>query len=139
MANRRRARRAFTLIELFGIVAGVALVVFLIVRYCAHATCNDDGTGHARFLIEQTENDLERFKVHCGRYPTQISDLMVQPNDADIAAKWQGPYVKRLPTDRWGISLGYLCPGRHKPQTFDLWSFGPDRTSGTGDDITNWD
>lgn len=138
MANRRGAHRAFTLIELAAIVAGIALIALVIVRLSVRMTCNDDGTSHARYLVEQTANDLERFKLHCGRYPTQLRDLIAQPTDPDIASRWGGPYSKRLPIDRWGTPLGFHCPGRHAPKAFDLWSFGPDRTSGTADDIANW-
>ena len=139
-SNRRHALRgAVTLVELLVIVAGIALVAVLIVPGFVGQTCTDGGTEHSRSLVRGTENDAERFKLHCGRYPAQLDELLVRPSDADIAAKWQGPYVRRVPTDRWGSCLGYVCPGRHNPQTYDLWSFGADRTSGTSDDITNWD
>jgi general secretion pathway protein G len=33
----------------------------------------------------------------------------------------------------------YQCPGTHNPQTYDLWSYGADKTNNTGDDLNNWE
>jgi hypothetical protein len=45
--------------------------------------------------------------------------------------------------DSWGRPFLYRCEnpapsGQHNKSKFDLWSAGPDGTSGTEDDITNW-
>ncbi|GMU84183.1 MAG: hypothetical protein AMXMBFR47_40530 [Planctomycetota bacterium] len=141
MANLARwhARRsAMTLIELLAIVAAIVLLALLIVpQFVGSRSVNR--LDYTRSAITSTDNDLERFKLDTGRYPSRLSDLITRPADPIIAARWQGPYVRRLPVDEWGTPLGYACPGGNNPQTFDLWSFGPDRVSGSADDITNWD
>lgn len=141
MENPTRSRalpRAITLIELLAIVAALVLLAVLIVPRFAGSSSFVNRLDYTRSLVEGTNNDLERFKIHCGRYPRNLSELFSRPTDAECAGKWQGPYVKRLPVDEWSTPLGYTYPGRHNPQTYDLWSFGPDRISGTADDIANW-
>jgi general secretion pathway protein G len=32
-----------------------------------------------------------------------------------------------------------VAPGKHNPDTFDVWSVGPDGQDGTDDDIGNWE
>jgi general secretion pathway protein G len=44
---------------------------------------------------------------------------------AEQAIDWSNPYQ-------------YLYPGQRNPDSFDVWSFGPDRVNGTDDDIGNW-
>ena len=41
--------------------------------------------------------------------------------------------------DTWSTALKYQCPGTHNKAMFDLWSYGPDKTANTEDDIANWD
>lgn len=140
MDNPTRSRalpRAITLIELLAIVAAVVLLAVLIVPQFAADI--DNATMMTRAMIEGSSTHLERFRMHCGRFPRQLDELIVRPTDVEGSNYWRGPYVKHLPNDAWGTPLGYACPGPHHPQAYDLWSFGPDRTSGTGDDITNWD
>ena len=40
--------------------------------------------------------------------------------------------------DPWGKPYGYACPGTNKPNSYDLWSAGPDGIEGNEDDVTNW-
>ena len=40
--------------------------------------------------------------------------------------------------DPWSRDLMYKAPGEHNPESYDLWSIGPDGQDGTDDDIGNW-
>ena len=42
-----------------------------------------------------------------------------------------------IPLDPWGHPYRYLEAGVHNPDSFDLWSAGPDGVDGTEDDIGN--
>ena len=51
------------------------------------------------------------------------------------------PYMDQQPKDAWGRAFNYRYPGQNHPQGVDkpdIWSWGPDRQSGTEDDIGNW-
>jgi len=54
-------------------------------------------------------------------------------------SKWDGPYLDRdVPKDPWGNPYQYGSPGPYNPDSFDVWSLGPDGVNGTQDDIGNW-
>ncbi len=88
---------------------------------------------------------LALWRAHVGRYPTSqegLQTLLTRPADPKAAAKWRGPYVvqPRDLCDAWGSPFWYRCPGTHNPQSYDLWSAGPNGVNelGGGDDIANW-
>jgi general secretion pathway protein G len=46
--------------------------------------------------------------------------------------------MKEIPVDPFGEKYEYLNPGRHNPESYDIFSKGKDRVVGTEDDIGNW-
>jgi len=53
--------------------------------------------------------------------------------------RWTGPYLERAPgPDPWGNAYRYKNPGKHNPDSVDIFSIGPDGQQGTEDDIGNW-
>ena len=72
-------------------------------------------------------------------YPSSLQALLTQPQDLPDPSKWAGPYLDiDIGRDPWGNPYQYACPGSHNPDSFDVWSFGPDGVNGTPDDIGNW-
>jgi general secretion pathway protein G len=127
------------LLAFFGILAVILAGVFSVVRV----------SGPSAGLIAVTNavvtsgvhGMLDLYKMHVGHYPARLQELEFRPSNAADAVKWKGPYVKpgnAILLDAWGDPLFYRTPGVHNPNTYDLWSAGPDGQSGTGDDITNW-
>jgi general secretion pathway protein G len=97
--------------------------------------------------LAKVKTSLGMFEVDVGRYPTTqegLGALITRPADVS-EANWRGPYnftpedltAKGL-KDPWGHELVYRCPGVHNPDTYDLYSVGPDGKEGTDDDIGNW-
>lgn len=75
---------------------------------------------------------LETMKFTEGRYPTMSEGLEViasQQNSSDKADFFL--------IDPWGQRYGYQSPGQHGAKP-DVWSVGPDRKTGTADDICSW-
>jgi len=73
---------------------------------------------------------LDRFRADCGRYPaTQegLAALLLNPGPTN----WCGRYVSHLRADPWRNAYQY----RLKDDLPKLWSFGPDGTDGTADDV----
>lgn len=109
----------------------------------AAETTSDQKAAAARRAVNREGTlaaALELFKMHVGRYPGKLDELVEQPENEADAEKWRGPYVTSADTlkDPWGHRLMYLSPGEHNRDTYDLWSLGPDGQDGTDDDITNW-
>ena len=82
---------------------------------------------------------LDGYRARSGRFPTTTEGLDVLCPHAPSKTPL-GVWVPTdsLLTDPWGVRYLYRCPGTHNPHSYDLWSRGPDRVDGTGDDITNW-
>jgi general secretion pathway protein G len=57
-------------------------------------------------------------------------------NKADRFPK--GGVIDKIPLDPWGEPYQYAYPGTRNKDSYDLWSKGPDKQSGTADDIGNW-
>ena len=85
---------------------------------------------------------LQMYEMSIGSYPTTaqgLQALRTAPQELANPSKWDGPYLDRdIPRDPWDTPYQYCSPGIHNPKSFDVWSFGPDGTNGTPDDIGNW-
>jgi len=72
-----------------------------------------------------------------GSHPTTeqgLHALVVRPTNPPIPRDWR-QLMPSVPLDPWGSEYGYRAPGSHTESDFDLFSAGPDRQTGTADDI----
>jgi general secretion pathway protein G len=83
-----------------------------------------------------------------GQFPTteQGLDALVRPPSTEPVPRSYPPggYLSggKVPPDPWGEAYHYESPGQHNEHSFDLWSFGADRTpggEGVSTDVGNWD
>jgi general secretion pathway protein G len=77
---------------------------------------------------------LDMFKVDNGHYPKTLTELAVKP---DHVLNWR-QYLEAIPLDSWEHPYIYTSPGKHRLNSYDLISMGPDGKLGTDDDINNW-
>ena len=92
----------------------------------------------AKLQIRSLEDALDSYKLDVGHYPRTLQDLVT---NEEQAPKWNGPYMRSIPKDPWGMEYQYEREGVHDQSDFDLWSFGADgQEGGEGEnaDITNW-
>lgn len=94
------------------------------------------------FVTTSVKVPLFSYKMRMGDFPTTqegMQALITPP--ATRAASWSGPYLEgsSVPLDPWGEPYHYACPGTHNKDGYDIWSGGPDKQTGTDDDIGNWD
>jgi len=131
-------RTGFTLIELLLVLVILATLAAIVTPKFTKRSEQARITA-ARTQIAQLEVALDAFEIDIGRYPSSnegLKALVEKPSDAE---GWQQPYLKRdVPKDPWGNEYVYRYPGQYNEEGYDLYSFGPDRKQGGGDDITNW-
>ncbi len=137
-ARTLRANAGLTLLEILIAIALLAAIAGLLVTNLDRIL----GGGReevARLFVEETlTTPLLSYRINMGRYPTTeegLEALLRRPSED--AVNWRGPYIKQLNPDPWGNPYQYRSPGEHNPDSYDLWSWGPDGTD-SGQNIGNW-
>ncbi len=138
----RPARAAFTLLEILVVLAIIGLLAGLAITNVDKIFGGAQGTTAQLFVRESMKTSLTTYRIHMGDYPSTsegLQALIARP--ANKADRWHGPYIEggKLPQDPWGETYQYAYPGTRNKGGYDLWSKGPDKQSGTEDDIGNWD
>lgn len=140
---RRRALRAFTILEILVVLAIIGLLVGLVVTNTDKIFGQSQEAVARIFVRDSMKTPLVRYRIDLGDYPTTaegLSALVAAPNSA--GARWRGPYIDapggKVPLDPWGQAYEYRYPGVKNAGGYDLFSKGPDRTADTADDIGNW-
>lgn len=139
-SRRLRHVRAFTLLEILVVLAIIGLLAGLAITN-VDKIFGGAQADTAKVAVEQSfKAPLTAYRIAAGSYPTTAEGLqaLVTPpsNKADRFPR--GGLLDKLPTDPWGEFYQYAFPGQHNKESYDLWSKGPDKQSGTGDDIGNW-
>jgi general secretion pathway protein G len=140
MSSRRIRRRGFTLIEV--------LLVLVILVILASLAVTAYGPVQRRANVNAAKSQIGLFKTPLGLYQNDIGNYpmteqglmgLVQPPADAPPGKWNGPYLEgNIPLDPWGRQYNYKYPGDRNPQSYDVWSAGPDGVDGTEDDVGNW-
>ena len=154
-------KHPFTLIEILVSVAIIAILAGMLIGGLNYASRRAD-TAKTQSQLEELQLAFDAFKHDNGYFPisTSAADVQFFLNTSatpDVFSLRLGgsnyPFEKRggkpyfemqvsstpAPVlDTWDQAIRYQCPGTHNPQSYDLWSYGPDRQDGTDDDLTNW-
>ena len=84
------------------------------------------------------EDAANHYALCVGYVPTTqqgLNALLAPPNELADKTKWTGPYLDKVqfPVDPWNTPYQYKALN---DKGFRVWSAGPDRISGTKDDIS---
>ena len=129
----RRRESAFTLVELMLVLVILGILAAIVLPKFTGVSANAQKKS-ALTQISIFATSLDMFEVDNGHYPKNLNDLVVQPRDAQ---NWH-QYMESIPVDPLQNPYRYVCPGKHRPNSYDLSCMGPDAREGTDDDIVNW-
>jgi len=142
-------KRKFTLIEMLAVISIIAILLALSVGVYSLVMTKMSNT-RTQALLKKVEMAMCAYKNETGYYFQQgsLGPLTINSSDTDFIQflNWTSMKNKgeinenngyRL-TDAWGKVILYQAPGSNNTTMFDLQSFGKDRVSGGGDDITNY-
>lgn len=94
------------------------------------------------FVKDSAKTPLFAYRMSMHEYPSTAEGLQaLHAPPPSKAGTWRGPYGDgaKPPLDPWNEPYQYVYPGHKNKGSYDLWSKGPDKQSGTADDIGNWD
>jgi general secretion pathway protein G len=135
----RTSRRGFTLMEMLIVLTIIALLMGMVIFQVRDLT--------AGAKPEKVKADLLTFKEMLATY--QLDNGSLPTSEQGIKALWSKPTVEPIPPrwrkqldeetlDPWGHPYQYRNPGKHNPDSYDLFSMGEDGLPDTDDDIGNW-
>ncbi len=155
----QKSEDGFTLIELLTVIGIIGILAGFLLGVGSYAY-KKAKYNRVKAEIAAMENGLENFKNDNGYYPQRsagVDDTWSSTNLYNALAG--GPkvymsfranqlYIVGTTTnilDPFGTPYRYLCPGASNPVSFDIWSFGFDKTGGVNgavnndlDNINNW-
>ena len=132
--------RAFTLLEIMLVVAIISLLLstgFYV--FGKKLAVGQDAKIQADLVSYNGALQTYRM-VADDQLPTTdqgLQALVTMPSTDPKPSKWY-QMMERLPKDPWGHDYVYVCPGKHNPDGYDLYSKGKDGIDGTEDDQGNW-
>ena len=130
-------KKGFTLIEIMLVVIIIGVLSAMVIPRLVGRTEQARVTRALAEIEAKISVALDLYELENGVYPASLNDLMREPSPAPL--NWNGPYLKKRPIDPWGEPYYYKFPGDHNKDSYDLYSYGRDKTAGGGDDVTNWE
>ena len=133
-------------------------VVFLALAWGVWGPPIPGGSSSRRQVAQSDINNfaaaIRRFRADCGYYPTNLEitaravNYQEMSDGSNVLTKrpatipesvWRGPYLDERSSwnDPWGRPYVYGCPGKHNPDSFDIYSLGPNGNGGA-EAIGNW-
>ena len=132
---RTRRDSGFTLIELLLVLVILALLAAVVVPKFTNRSEQARITA-AKADIAGLGTALDAYEIDNGRYPTTEEGLqaLITPPPSAQPDKGNWPYLKKpVINDPWGNPYVYRYPGQGGPNTYDLYSLGPDGREGNDD------
>jgi len=136
----RTRTSGFTLMEMMLVLFIIALILGGGV-YMMQNVGQDAEISKAGADIKTWETNLIRYKTKALLLPTQqqgLESMVTKPTSDPVPKKWTPMAKQEALMDPWGRKYQYRNPGKHNPQSYDVFSAGPDGQEGTDDDVGNW-
>ncbi|HEV3272854.1 MAG TPA: type II secretion system major pseudopilin GspG [Candidatus Methylacidiphilales bacterium] len=137
---RKTSRRGFTLMEMIIVLTIIALLVALAMNTLTGVT-DTARERAAEANITAFKTALYSYQLETGSLPTTeqgLKALWSKPTVEPIPTRWHAMFTEDQSLDPWNHPYQYLNPGKHNPDSFDVFSMGPDGLPDTDDDIGNW-
>lgn len=137
MRSTKTRNNGFTLIEIMVVLSILGLLMSIALPRMTGRT-QEARIQTTKLQIENLASAVDAFEFDCGRFPTPEEGLNALREAPFDGRGWNGPYLKKaIPLDPWQEEFVYDVPGQRSVD-YDIFSKGPDRQAGTGDDIGSW-
>jgi general secretion pathway protein G len=135
----RPRNAAFTLMEMMLVLLIITLIIGSVALMFQNFSSNAQITT-TEAKVRSLEAALMQYKTLNMIYPTQaqgLEALVTFPSGDPKPRRWSQFVKADAIVDPWGRKIQYRNPGKHNPQGYDVFSFGPDGVE-SADDIGNW-
>jgi general secretion pathway protein G len=116
--RRQRRSRGMTLIEIMVVLVILGLIAGAI-GFNVFQRLKEAQVQTARLDLRAISDGVDLYHVETGNWPDSLAVLVPK-------------FVKEIRKDPWGNDYQYLRTG----DGYDIYSYGPDKAQGGGDDIT---
>ncbi len=131
----RKNQSAFTLLEIMIVVSIIAVLLSLAI-YRLRGNLESSKLVAVQADIQSIRTQLRVYESFNGFTPTTeqgLQALVTRPTSDPQPSRWTQLFDS-VPQDPWKVNYIYISPGRKNPQSYDLYSAGPDRKPDTPDD-----
>src|SRR6266705_802337 len=131
----KRKQQGFTLLEIMLVVSIIVIILGVAISKLGNTTAIAK-TMRVQADLQAIKTQLQLYESMNGFYPSTeqgLQALVTQPSNDPHPTRWYQLF-KQVPKDPWGSEYIYGCPGQKHPDSYDLYSAGPDRRQDTGDD-----
>lgn len=130
----RRRQGGFTLVEVL-LVLAILVILGSLVTVSIVQVQKSSNIKAAKSQISLLDQAVMTYQIDMGQLPETLEDLRVQPGNLPNPEKWHVFIEKDIPVDPWRNPYQYSI--LDNGDRFEIKSFGPDRTDGGSDDISN--
>src|SRR4030095_7359918 len=129
----RSKQQGFTLLEIMIVVGIIVILLGLAISKIGNPTGFAKQTAvRADAQAIGTQPQLSETMSGFSLTTEQVFQALVTPASTDPRpARWYQLF-KQTPKDPWGNDYIYRCPGQKHPESYDLYSGGPDLRPDTG-------
>ena len=128
-STRRATRRAFTIIEVMFVLIIIGLIGSIV-------AFNLVGIGN-KARIQQTNASMKNIQTALKMYQGAYGFYPQAMGTSSLQALIDERFLESGLNDAWGMPFDYYSPASNGA-TYELISYGPDKTDGTDDDIYVW-
>jgi general secretion pathway protein G len=114
----KAAARGMTLIEIMVVLVILGLIAGAI-GFNVFSNLKEAQIKSAKLDLQGLSNGVDLFHVETGQWPDSMQQLIPK-------------YVREIRKDPWGKDYAYVRSG----DGYDVYSYGPDKAQGGGDDIS---
>lgn len=137
--GRRRSRQGFTFLEIMIVVGIIVILLGLAISKMGNPTGFAKATA-VRADVQAIGTQLRLYESMNGFFPTTeqgLKALVQQATSEPRPTRWYQLF-REVPKDPWGKEYIYRSPGIKHPESYDLYSAGPNRIDDNGQGDDDW-
>jgi general secretion pathway protein G len=138
-AEGKRSLHGFTLLEIMIVVGIIVILLGLAISRMGNPTGFAKSVA-VRADVQSIGTQLRLYESMNGFFPTTEQGLMAlvqQAQSEPRPTRWYQLF-REVPKDPWGKEYVYRSPGTKHPESYDLYSAGPNRIDDNGQGDDDW-